>query len=77
MSVLKLIGILEPFHPAMIPMRTNHVLRVRFGFHPERSPSELHIVTDLRDERVGIESVEVRGRTLSIVLSRRSFEAKP
>ncbi|MEE8164129.1 MAG: glycosyltransferase family 2 protein, partial [Myxococcota bacterium] len=63
-GVVKLIGIAAPFHPSTISMLTNHVLRVRFGFHPEHSPSALHIVADLRDARVGIESVEVQGQTL-------------
>ena len=47
--VLKISGIQSPYSPDVLPVRTENVSQLRFGFHPLPLRNEVHAVFDLVD----------------------------
>jgi hypothetical protein len=66
--VLRLAGIEEPYRRTELPTGTGELIRIRTGYHP--ADAELHVVLDLADPAVGVESLQLVGSSLRVVLRR-------
>ena len=69
-EIVKLFGAEVPYDPAVIAIDSPHVERVRLGFHIGRGFNEIHIVSDLANEKVLLKRIELKGDQLHIRFGR-------
>lgn len=70
-ELLRIAGIVAPYEPAVIPVGTGEVVRIRTGHHPGPGGGELYVVFDLPNPKAGVHHLDYQPTGLRIYLRRR------
>lgn len=69
-ELLRIAGIVAPYEPAVIPVGTGELTRIRTGHHPGAGGGELYVVFDLPGPRAGVHRLDFQPTGLRVYLRR-------
>lgn len=70
-ELLRIAGIVAPYEPAVIPVGTGELVRIRTGHHPGAGGGELYVVFDLPGPRAGVHRLDFQPTGLRVYLRQR------
>ena len=68
--VVKLLRVSGRYGQSELGIGSGEILRLRFGYHGNETPPELHVVADLVESDIAVLATEVRGKSLEILFGR-------